>query len=514
MTEWDQLVKNSILGTGQYTAGLPTVTDPALQASLDACGDRSPEQQLLAAMSIITTYRQAGSSLWQTLALDNATDTTDITNIANITTAAQPENQAYCTDAVRAILRKMMADNDIQLIQEALTVLVKAKQIVTLDLLPDLMTLAKDHIDIRALVSQTMGQRGSWLCRQNTDWGKVLIPSDNTDWQIEQGVKRQLILQQARAQDATAARQALEVLWASESARERLLLLEGLQTRLADDDLPFLRQCEKDRSHGVRQLAARFRLLLGDNPLQHTLLTELGKIIRVNGQQLQVILPDGFDNNWQNIGLQEQKSYSAGKLGQKTGWVFQFLLLVNPQVLAQQLGCSMPTLVQALQDSDYAVWLVALDQTSALLTDIDYFSARYALLPTAQKIEWLSTHIEAYPFAVIEPILFEWLKPCVQIVRTRWYDVLALVIQAAQKVTVLPPDLSELAVNACNYQLSLHDKHRGSVYYAIDRLGYVLHLDVYHNITQFINAGINTDRFLILSLIYQQRFDLHKEFNL
>lgn len=498
MMAWEQLVKQCILGTGQQSGGLPVTDDPQLTASLDGLVELSPEQQLLAATSIISSYRQSGLSPWQTVDAKHP--------------QSAREALPYCSVNVDNILRNFLLEKDLKLITQAFTLIVQAGQIIKPALLPDMLTLAALNKSIRPTLLQCMGERGKWLSVQNPDWRRLQYV-ETTNWQDARGEQRQLMLHQARAENPAQVRLVLESIWSTEPAKERLLLIEGLQTNLGPDDLRFLRNGEKDRSMPVREEAALYRLQLGDEQLEQSLLAGLEQLI--DGST--VSLPGEFAPHWAKFGISEKPGqYANGKkLGQKAGWLYQCLKLISPTGLAKQANCSIAALVDSITASDNAIMMGALDKSAKCCGDENYLQERFKRLNEREQLHWLWEHGKGYPLATVEPLILKTIDYYRTVTREKWWQLLELAADFATRLgDELPPELSQSLIEVCLKQMGEQTKQYWAVRDGVDGLGYYLHPSVFETIRQQIEAQpeqqINFDTLLTR---YQQRVDLHKEFN-
>ena len=107
------------------------------------------------------------------------------------------------------------------------------------------------------------GQRATWLARQHPDWA-ILTPEYPFAhyWQASaQPAQKAQILSEWRRSDPTAAREALEKIWAGESPRNQEVLLESLRGTVAVEDWPWLRESLEPKRKGVRRALTELLLL-------------------------------------------------------------------------------------------------------------------------------------------------------------------------------------------------------------------------------------------------------------
>ena len=396
---WQQLVKNSILGSAQAGAALPHSEDPQLNTALLALNEQQVEQKLLNAAALLTRYRNSGESPWQLMPIDE-----------RLLAQCPAESRPYCNDVVANYLKRFNQHNERQLLLETLTLMANAQQLVPVVLLPDLMNTGVRDNAVAMALAACMGQRGTWLCRFEHVWQRCYTGSDNSadesemqaQWHLSAGIYRQNGLRQARQRDPNAAAQLVATIWADNQAKDRLLLLEGMATGLNAQDLPWLQSLESDRSQAIRELACQYRIQLGDVKLQQQLIELLQPFIHLNYQpddmqvKLVIELPKSFAESWQRYGMQSAightpgTSHSGERLGEKAGWLYQLLQRIDPAALADSLNCPLPVLIDALTNSQHPILFEALDQAAKVARNGDYLQLRFSQLFTGLSTE-LST---------------------------------------------------------------------------------------------------------------------------
>lgn len=109
--------------------------------------------------------------------------------------------------------------------------------------------------------AQVWAQRGATA----EDQRGFFEADDLTDatWHMAGYPAKARYIEERRRQDASAARNLVQQVWASENADGRVRLLKAIQVGLGNDDVPFLESLAKDRAPRVRDLALRLLSRLG-----------------------------------------------------------------------------------------------------------------------------------------------------------------------------------------------------------------------------------------------------------
>ncbi|OYO03322.1 hypothetical protein CGZ96_01495 [Enemella evansiae] len=121
------------------------------------------------------------------------------------------------------------------------------------------LELATGRRELRPLMAPVLGERGSWLARQNPAWrfAELLAPrvEDERIWTEGALGERVAWLAAVRASQPARARDLLAAALPGEPAGARIRLLELLTDGLAPVDEPLLEAALDDRSRPVRELA-------------------------------------------------------------------------------------------------------------------------------------------------------------------------------------------------------------------------------------------------------------------
>ncbi len=508
MKEWDALVKECILGSKQGRA-TQSENFPELNARFASWAHLPAEQQRLNGLALFQTYLLAGKSPW--LDVDTPLE------------AAAPESKAFCSDRSSQLIKRFLGEKDDHLLAELVRLIASHNQVVPAQFLPALVKAAQRNSRLPAPLHQAMGSRGLWLCSLNPEWTKLFglqqketgAPGKDDDWEYAHGPWRLELFTQALTGSPEQTLTKLCRLWPQESASERQALLKCFAPLLSVHHINFLQGCLKDRSQVVRKIACGYLLKLGDRALWAWFQTFINTAFAIKKKllgksQLVVSLPQSFDPEWKTLGIQEKTALipTLGKVGEKSGWVYQLLSCINPENVAGELGIDLQQLVDLADRSDHAdVLLAAMDAAAKQDSCESYVVVRSRHLNGEDQLAWLGQMADAFPLEAIEPILDQNLDGLQKKIGKTWIKILYLLDRFSQ----LPPQLSEKTVNALIFQSRGQSREYG-IGPLIDNLGYRLSLQVGSSIVPRLQAEQN-DLFAVLLHRYQQRLEVHKEFN-
>lgn len=411
MNIWQDTVKQAILGSQRSEHVLPLAV-PELQSRQQHWQHLSREQQVLNALALVAAYHGAGQ--------------TGYANRAIVPTAAASETETYCSKPVQQLLQRYLHEENHGLLKEALALLSTHRQLLPPDSLADFLAWAITHRADAAQVRNVIGQRGLWLCALNPDWQALSGGTDDSDgvaWLNAHGAVRGSLFADALATDWALTFERLQQQWPLENAKDKQVLLEALASQPAAELLPFLQAIQHDRSLAVRWQTTKLMAKLQDPDTMSLLLQTLASILTVQKpllgkRQLAVHLPETLSEIWQKRGLQEKLDYlpdTQERIGNKAGWLYQWLGLANPASLGRQLDLGLPTLLAAAKRCDFAaVLLNGLDAGAALHGCTDFLAPRFAGLELNEQLLWLQKMALAFPLPCLEPLFikhFRQLKP-------------------------------------------------------------------------------------------------------
>jgi hypothetical protein len=350
---WDNLRTTALLGTERQMNFAPT-NDAALGSVLNQLDAGERESTLLSATATLSLYERAGQLPAQsTLTLPEP---------------CAPETQRRCNERASWHLSLIINGEYRELLPEWLQLAGKANLRAPEELLPELLDAARRQSDLRPGVACVIGERGRWLAKLNPYWkyfAGQTGESDEATWQTGSTAARMEVLARCRETQPDVAREWLQSTWKEESPKDRAEFLRILQTGLSAADEPFLESALDDKSKAVREAAVELlsrlpssalvaRMIERVNPLLQWHSETKGRILRKTTHQLEVTLPDAFDESMARDGLEEKPAGTGHKgFGAKALRLRQMLSAVPPSHWSQSWNASPSEILHAIQGHEW-----------------------------------------------------------------------------------------------------------------------------------------------------------------
>ncbi len=346
----DELTKVALLGTSRYSGPIPTGDHPA--ASLvagGASGDR--EELLLLACGAQAVYALAGRL--PEMGIEPGVP-------------ALEETKKPASRKLAALLESAVAEQGDTLLLEFLKLMDGRGVVLPPDLLPRLLE-TKDA-ELRRRLTPILGERGAWLCRQNSDWAHfVKAAADRPDadmnelkriWDEGTIEERCQAIETLRQLDPSLAREWVEEALPKEKHGNRMKLLKTFRTGLDPADEPFFERCLDDRSPAVGQTAASFLCHLPDSALAQRMRNRAAGLFTIEKKglapkesKLVCTPPSELEPDWERDGF---KKKAAEGEGLRASWAEHLVASVPPSFWANQLGLEPAELMAAVADDPFA----------------------------------------------------------------------------------------------------------------------------------------------------------------
>ena len=313
MNLWTDLTATALLGAGR--GFIPVALPGRLNELL---GDSAAEERLLRTAGILATAQMA--ALTVSRAAESAPAPTLPETVLPI---AEPK-------AV-ALLGRIIEKGQTPLLAEACHLLARAGHGLPPRLLPRALELGRQSAALREPLRQVLGQRGAWLAAQNPDWKFAALassePTEQRLWDEGDVRQRASFLRHRRTTDPAEARRLLEAAFASETARDRALLLPSLGENLGPDDEPFLAATlASDRSKEVRLIAAALLSRCPASDFAGRMTARLEHCVHNKRKLLHTVTliepPLVFAPEWKADTLEEQP---PAQFGERAWWLLQIV---------------------------------------------------------------------------------------------------------------------------------------------------------------------------------------------
>ncbi|MCU0451220.1 MAG: DUF5691 domain-containing protein [Bernardetiaceae bacterium] len=271
MLHWDELVKQSLLGTQHLPAeqiNLPS----SLGLTAKDLPHQDREDLFFKAAAVSLQYGQAGQQAAKPLALPQP---------------APPEAQPFTSAQAAAVARKLAQATSLpvgvwrRLWATWLHTVARRGLVASPELLPLLLQVAEQDASLRPWLPAVLGTRGRWLAQHNPAWawasplpslptetdeeGTPETPEPDEAWLTGKPEERLQWLTQVRQRDPVLAVAMIQAVWKQENANFRADVVRLLAVNLSAADEPFLQSIVTDKSQRVREAALALLLSLPDS---------------------------------------------------------------------------------------------------------------------------------------------------------------------------------------------------------------------------------------------------------
>ncbi len=313
------LLEVALVGTQRQSVSVPPLAgELGALLSQVAGSNATPQKQLLQMAGAVSICSRAG--------FQAAAPSAPAWIAAAPDTAATPD-----TSTCDLVLRPILLDGAQRLQLLALTRLRECGLRLPPSLLPAALEMGRRSVAVRAALGDTLGERGSWLARQNSAWSYAAGASEQASTQeqwdlgtLEQRVK---LLAQLRQTDAAGARDKLAAQLKDLGAAERTALVPLLAVNLSTDDEAFLDGLmTKDRAQDVRQAAAALLTRLPTSRHAQAITTALAPLVVFKRglirDKLEIEAPTAADPSWKNEAIDATRPQHDA-LGERAWWLYQ-----------------------------------------------------------------------------------------------------------------------------------------------------------------------------------------------
>ncbi|WP_417283832.1 DUF5691 domain-containing protein [Comamonas sp.] len=344
--------------TSAVDASAP-VSQQLLQSALVAPANSTAEQ-VLRASAVAAVMERAG---WVPGLQARAAA------VLPVLSAAPAESRAAPTSPrLQQLIGEVLHDGPQDLLAPMFHALDQAGQRLPHGLLVAALEQGRQSIDMRQWLTPVLGERGRWLAGINAQWGFASGVQETADpeliWQEGSINQRVDLLTAERESDPAKARQRLEASLKELNAKERLPMVQALETGLTMADEPLLEKLLADRSKEVRETAARLLSSLPQSAHSQRISAWLQSMLSQDAKgQWQIEPPEEGLKEWERDGIALQPP--AYIKGVKAWWLQQMVELAPLDFWQQQLGMTPEQLWEWSRRSDWKTalrqgWLAAL----------------------------------------------------------------------------------------------------------------------------------------------------------
>jgi len=367
---WQDLIQTCVLGSGRRQAQIRANgalgalisdlqnNDQLQQNSVGQSSTKnSEEEKILIALAATSLALRAGQV------------TGRASDLPPPPAPCQAETKEQCGPYAIALLNQALADQAkggdlrrIPLVQDWLTFCRSENKIIVSDYLPRLLDFAKEHEGLHQLLADCGGNHMLWLLHLNKEWQeayKAIAGSAPSQEALVEKVELGLDLERFKAFGTLReiaplkALNCLVGLWEKESYEQKLGLLKLLKSGLSMDDEKFLEETAlSDRRKEVRAAAAFLLALLPQSRLVTRMKERAECFVHFDkDKKLKINFPDEFQPSMAKDGIEETITIDS-RIGQKAGWLYQTVSLVNPDFWREHSGFSAGAFLQLVLASE------------------------------------------------------------------------------------------------------------------------------------------------------------------
>lgn len=336
MSNTKEILKTALLGTDKY---LPNIKIGA--NLLEKLTTNDKESDFLRHTNMVLLIEEAGQMLPKTE--------------AELPDCKKEEKNSISVNKSN-LLKVFLQSNDEILLNLFIWHCNKTNQIISSELVPDILNKALQQIKKSQPFLAICGETGKWLCSLNKNWHVLLENNqEKTDWELGTIVVRKKYLTALRKSNPTEAIIHLEKTLPKENAQNRLELLECLQTSLSLQDEVFLQSLVKDKSQKVKDFAKQLLLHMKDSNLNKMALSSLCQFFSIKEERHLLISKKKvlhFDNSYQpdssffSLGI--EKVCSVKGVNDAEYWTYQLFSLIHPIQICKELNITENEMLQLL----------------------------------------------------------------------------------------------------------------------------------------------------------------------
>lgn len=325
----NEILKAALLGTDKYT---PTASGALLETGARIMAQPTDKEDRFLKLAITTLlYEEAGR---KPLHVDGEIQGCPVETLPHI------------NEDLRTQIKTCLSSKDDELFQYFVHVVRKRKQVVTSDVIPQILNMALFNKNIAQGLVEVCGETGKWLCQLNPEWKSLLIEQEEENiWETSSIASRKKYLADIRSSNPAKAIELLKGTIEKESAANRAILAEVLQNNLSLEDEPFLEQLRLDKSQKVKDIATMLLQKLQGSAINMRYLDFLLNVILVKEERYMLIskrkvlfiredLLPGDDIL--NTGI--DKISSNKDVPDYIYVIGQILRFIDPAILADRLG--------------------------------------------------------------------------------------------------------------------------------------------------------------------------------
>jgi Family of unknown function (DUF5691) len=416
---WSDLTATAVLGAERASGmGAHLNVSGAIGNALTTAKGKDGESTLLNAAAILTTCIHAGQ-MPRTLA--QAPEP-----------SAHPEIMPACGRPFEVLLARILKGEHRNVLPEGLRLLNAAERRVPWHLLPQLLDLLTEEVDLRHDAGRALGERSIWLARQNPHWRWLVNDGSNAQeiWQTGNSQQRIGALESLRASDPSNARSLVEKTWSQESPEHRLGIISLFRINLTSSDEPFLENALDDKRKEVRRMAADLLARFSESHLCQRMRGRLTSLLTFQGKQkkqivklargqkarIEVTLLNDCDKTMIRDGIEPKPPHNL--IGEKAWWLQQMIAATPPDHWSSRWNASPEDIIAAAKETEWAMPLLDGFAGAAarhgdrpwIVTLIENWLGQLAFADALGRVDLINNIMHALGPELATPMLLQLLK--------------------------------------------------------------------------------------------------------
>jgi hypothetical protein len=408
MEAWDTIISTAMMGTDKKQISTYEVTEALAAAATTIIGNvtNDKEQRFLQLAALTLNYRKCGS-------LPSGKE-------INMQTAPA-EILSYCSDAALQVLKDIISEESLPLLNFWLEHCFDKNQIVRPGLVPELLATGAAQKRLRTLITACCGRRGEWLAGFNEAWKYSSSQTKEEIWQTGTIDQRKDLVKQLRISEPAIAREWLQQTWPQEDANTKAIFLDLMTETVDDNDIIFLESLVTEKGKKVKELALQLLKLVPSSAVVRSYQHVLGEALKIKEEKsllgmiskttIQCKLPAAIDETIYKTGI--DKLSNTKELSDDDFIVLQLIESVPPSFLETHFNLRpqqiielfnkdatgkklIPALVNSITRFKDSRWAISFMQHSEI-----FYIDMIPLLPALQQETYSNKFFDRYPDEII-----------------------------------------------------------------------------------------------------------------
>lgn len=351
MEGWNNIIQTAMLGTDKRTINEEELNEDLRTAfaTIQNNNNIDREEKFLQTAAVVFNYRQSGTMpLQKELTI----------------TPAPTEEKEYCNEQQLQLLRDILNEENIPILQFWLSHCERSQKIITPYYVPNVLAIGEQQKKLQTLINNCCGKRAAWLAGFNPVWDFGQTDTPETIWETGTTEQRKKALEQIRETDPNLGLAWLQKTWSTEDAATRLAFLEVLNSSANVNDISFLESLATDKSKKVKDEALSLLKTIPESAIvqqymqalqQSVSLKKEKHLLGLKSKQTLVVELDVPEAVYKT-GIDKLSNNKA--LSDEIYILYQLTAHVPPSFWESQLQLSKTDIIQLLEEDETGIKIV------------------------------------------------------------------------------------------------------------------------------------------------------------